>query len=82
MVQAASRQIHSIPFMAEASLSQINDVQAGLTTTQRELEGEIAELQAQLRESQDPARMQLIQEMISVRPYFLYYRFEINGPAR
>jgi hypothetical protein len=34
---------------------------------QRELESEIAALQVQLRQSQDPDRMQLIQEMISVR---------------
>jgi hypothetical protein len=52
---------------AEASLSHVNDVQARLAESQREIEEEIAVLHAQLKESQDPTRMHLIQEMLSVR---------------
>jgi hypothetical protein len=51
----------------EESLAQVSHVETSLAATQRELQLEITELQAQLKESQDPARMQLIQEMISVR---------------
>lgn len=50
----------------EASLAQVAAVQARLADNQRQLQEEIDSLKAQLKEDQDPNRMQLIQEMISV----------------
>ncbi|KAG5651871.1 hypothetical protein H0H81_007118 [Sphagnurus paluster] len=52
-------------FPHEASLAHLEAVSARLSETQRELEAEIDVLQGELRRSQDPERMQLIQEMIS-----------------
>ncbi|KAJ7772691.1 Vps53-like protein [Mycena maculata] len=52
-------------FPDEASLAHIASVQARLVETQRELQREIDALQAELKQNQDPTRMQLIQEMIS-----------------
>ncbi|KAF8070050.1 Vps53-like protein [Lyophyllum atratum] len=52
-------------FPDEASLAHLDTVSARLAETQRELQTEIDALQAELRRSQDPERMQLIQEMIS-----------------
>jgi hypothetical protein len=53
----------------EASLVKIDSVTEELKATQHLLETEISALYAQLKESQDPTRMQLIQEMISVRDF-------------
>ncbi|KAF7306010.1 hypothetical protein HMN09_00755500 [Mycena chlorophos] len=52
-------------FPDEASLADISAVQAKLSETQNELQREIDALQEELKNNQDPARMQLIQEMIS-----------------
>ncbi|KIJ68088.1 hypothetical protein HYDPIDRAFT_173763 [Hydnomerulius pinastri MD-312] len=52
-------------FPDEASLSQLEVVQAKLAQNERELQAEIDALQEELRRDQDPNRMQLIQEMIS-----------------
>ena len=41
-------------------------VQAQLAKDEQDLQNEIAQLQEELRLQQDPGRMQLIQEMISV----------------
>lgn len=51
----------------EASLGQIDSVQAQLAQTELQLQQEINELQNELRKDQDPDRMMIIQEMISVR---------------
>jgi len=52
---------------AEASLSQLEAIQARLSQNERDLQCEIDALREELRHDQDPNRMQLIQEMISVR---------------
>ncbi|KAF9243086.1 Vps53-like protein, partial [Melanogaster broomeanus] len=51
-------------FPDEASLNQLEVVQAKLAQDERELQGEIDALQEELKRDQDPTRMQLIQEMI------------------
>lgn len=50
----------------EASLNQLEAVQARLSQNERDLQGEIDVLKEELRRDQDPSRMQMIQEMISV----------------
>lgn len=50
----------------ESSLDQIEAVQARLAQNGRDIQAQIDELTVQLKSSQDPSRMQLIQEMISV----------------
>ena len=50
----------------EESLGQLDVVQAQLAKDEQDLQNEIAQLQEELRLQQDPGRMQLIQEMISV----------------
>ena len=50
----------------EVALSQLEAVQARLAQNEHELQQQIAELHLELRRDQDPNRMQLIQEMISV----------------
>ena len=55
---------------AEASLALLEAVQTKLTENQRDLQREIDSLKEELRQNQDPNRMQLIQEMISVRACF------------
>ncbi|KAG6827236.1 hypothetical protein H0H92_012692 [Tricholoma furcatifolium] len=52
-------------FPDEASLAQLDVVSAKLAETQRKLQAEINVLQDELRKSQDPEKMQAIQEMIS-----------------
>jgi len=56
----------------EASLENLEQVRLQLTETQEQLQQEIATLQAELQKNQDPERMSVIQEMISVCPVFLY----------
>ena len=51
---------------AEAALGQLEAVQAKLAQNERELQAEIDSLREELRKDQDPSRMQLLQEMISV----------------
>jgi len=51
---------------AEASLAHLEAVGARLAETHQELQKEVDTLQAELRVSQDPERMSVIQEMISV----------------
>jgi hypothetical protein len=58
-------QAHCFVFLEE-SLGQLDVVQAQLAKDEQYLQDEIAQLQEELRLQQDPGRMQLIQEMISV----------------
>lgn len=53
----------------EESLAQLEAVQARLAQNERDLQSEIASLHEEHRREQDPNRMQLIQEMISVRKF-------------
>ncbi|KAG6819237.1 hypothetical protein H0H93_013895 [Arthromyces matolae] len=53
-------------FPDEQSLAHLDFVTAQLADTQQKLQAEIDSLQHELRQSQDPEKMQLIQEMISV----------------
>ena len=57
---------HTLNLCAEASLGQIDAVQARLSQNELVLQREIDSLQEELKRDQDPGRMQLIQEMISV----------------
>ena len=52
--------------LPEASLGQLDAVQARLAESERSLQHEIDFLQRELSKEQDSSRMQLIQEMISV----------------
>jgi peptidoglycan hydrolase CwlO-like protein len=54
-------------------LGQIDAVQARLAQNVRDIQHEIDDLTAQLKSSQDPNRMQLIQGMIFVRLSFLSF---------
>jgi len=56
----------NIFFPDEASLAQIDVVQTRLAANQLDLQREIYLLQDELKRDQDPSKMQLIQEMISV----------------
>ena len=60
--------------MAEASLGELEAVQQRLADSERQMKAQIDELAEELKANQDPNRMQVIQEMISVRffvaPYF------------
>jgi len=51
----------------EASLGELEAVQQRLAENTREMKAQIDELTEELKTNQDPNRMQLIQEMISVR---------------
>lgn len=51
----------------EASLGELEAVQQRLAENERQMKAQIDELTEELRANQDPNRMQLIQEMISVR---------------
>lgn len=51
----------------DASLAHIDAVNSRLSETQVSLQDEIDSLQRELSTNQDPEKMQLIQEMISVR---------------
>jgi len=59
-------QMHYVLFLEE-SLGQLDVVQVQLAKDEQDLQNEITQLQEELRLQQDPGRMQLIQEMISVR---------------
>lgn len=50
----------------ESSLERLDAVQTRMIETERQLQAEIDALKEELRREQDPSRMQLIQEMISV----------------
>jgi len=52
--------------LAEASLAHLEVVNSRLAETQQELQKEVDALQSELKISQDPERMSIIQEMISV----------------
>ncbi|KAG2016360.1 hypothetical protein CC2G_009531 [Coprinopsis cinerea AmutBmut pab1-1] len=52
-------------FPDEASLGKLDEVNAQLAETQKQIQAEIDTLQAELRTNQDPERMSVIQEMIS-----------------
>lgn len=71
----------------EASLEKLQDVQSQLADTQQQLQEEIDGLQAELKRNQDPERMTIIQEMISVclQVSSIYSRKSnslIQGPPR
>jgi ferritin len=53
----------------EASLGELEAVQQRLAENERQIKGQIDDLTEDLKANQDPGRMQLIQEMISVRPF-------------
>ena len=53
--------------MVEASLGELEAVQQRLADSERRMKAQIDELTEELKTNQDPNRMQLIQEMISVR---------------
>ena len=59
--------------LAEAPLAHLEVVSSRLAETQQELQKEVDALQSELKISQDPERMSIIQEMISVG--FLINRF-------
>ena len=59
--------------LVEASLVHLEVVSSRLAETQQELQKEVDALQSELKISQDPERMSVIQEMISVG--FLVNRF-------
>lgn len=50
----------------EASLGELDSVQQQLADSERQMKEQIDELTGELKANQDPSRMQLIQEMISV----------------
>ena len=52
--------------LVEASLTHLEVVSSRLAETQQELQKEVDALQSELKISQDPERMSIIQEMISV----------------
>ena len=52
--------------VSEASLGELEAVQQRLAENEREMKIQIEQLTEELKENQDPNRMQLIQEMISV----------------
>lgn len=52
--------------VSEASLGELEAVQQRLAENEREMKIQIEELTEELKGNQDPNRMQLIQEMISV----------------
>ena len=52
--------------LVEASLVHLEVVSSRLAETQQELQKEVHALQSELKISQDPERMSIIQEMISV----------------
>ena len=54
----------------EAALGRLDEVQARLNGQEQDILNEIKELEIELRKEQDPSRMQLIQEMISVWSFF------------
>lgn len=62
--------------LVEASLAHLEVVSSRLAETQQELQKEVDALQSELKISQDPERMSVIQEMISVN-YFIMPCFGI-----
>ena len=59
----------------ETSLGELEAVQQRLADNERQMKVQIDELTEELKTNQDPNRMQLIQEMISVRPLAAVYSF-------
>jgi vacuolar protein sorting-associated protein 53 len=54
------------PLVLEASLGELDAVQQRLADSEKQMKEHIDELTGELKANQDPNRMQLIQEMISV----------------
>ena len=54
--------------VSEASLGELEAAHQRLADNERQMKAQIDELTEELKANQDPNRMQLIQEMISVRP--------------
>ena len=73
MVQPITHLLNWTNKDTEASLESLQDVQTQLADTQHQLQEEIDSLQAELKRNQDPERMSIIQEMISVRPQALIH---------
>ena len=73
MVQPITHPLNWTNKDTEASLESLQDVQTQLADTQHQLQEEIDSLQAELKRNQDPERMSIIQEMISVRPQALIH---------
>lgn len=67
-------------------MARLDAVQAKLVQDERELQAEIDALQEALTRDQDPGRMQLIQEMISVFYFSSAYELAVQvfrvGPPR
>lgn len=53
-------------FDLEEALAQLENIQAKLETNRQAIQSELDELFEQLQQNQDPNRMQIIQELISV----------------
>jgi len=51
----------------ESSLGELEAVQERLVESERQMKAQVDELTEELKTNKDPDRMQLIQEMISVR---------------
>ena len=62
-------------FNAEASLAQLEAVQARLAQDVEAIQAEIDALRVELQRDQDPQKMQLIQEMISVCMAYFFETF-------
>ena len=58
--------------IVEESLGHIEDVNARLAETHQELQQEVDSLQAELKVNQNPERMSVIQEMISVSCNYIH----------
>ena len=68
LIWVESALVLTFKLRAEASLAHIDAVQSRLVESQLELQREIDIMRSELAKNQDPERMQLIQEMISVCP--------------
>lgn len=67
VIKKQRREPVSLASFTEAALGQLEAMQTRLAQQERDLQAEIDVLREELRRDQDPSRMQLIQEMISVR---------------
>ena len=71
VIKKQRREPVSSASFTEAALGQLEAMQTRLAQQERDLQAEIDVLREELRRDQDPSRMQLIQEMISVRIFAL-----------
>ena len=61
--------------LVEASLAHLEVVSSRLAETQQELQKEVDALQSELKLSQDPEKMSVIQEMISVGIFSIFFPY-------